>query len=368
MRERERREGKRVVKWKAITILASRQESAAEKILVRMKRIDASSLTLLMTKKSTGVRDCIKCMWILPSVVICFCVFGFCGLAWAVKLFTMQTVLVIDLALELEDLKINAESVHRLIRLPAHNQHFASIFSMSSDENIIAMPADNSIASDSISAKLIEVSRVAESLDGVLHETQDRLNIFETTMNVAMASTSKGSSANTSDVRKLLGSCKVPMLITWIMIFRTGTRAWSHPPKTSRLSRPPSTRHRGHRRITRHQSVAAHRPGHGMSQLREAQSTSILLIPISLRWNRVWRQRMFRSMTPSTVSARRFHSNRMFHRRFHRKCQAQSRTTPSPSTTPTTRFTQSSSRQRHHQAWSRKIPKRASRWATTTIT
>lgn len=74
---------------------------------------------------------------------------------------------------------------------------------MSSDENIIAMPADNSIASDSISAKLIEVSRVAESLDGVLHETQDRLNIFETTMNVAMASTSKASSANTSDVRKL---------------------------------------------------------------------------------------------------------------------------------------------------------------------
>lgn len=80
---------------------------------------------------------------------------------------------------------------------------------MSSDENVIAMPADNSIASDSISAKLIEVSRVAESLDTVLHETQDGMNIFESTMNVAMPSSSststaperKMSSANNSDVR-----------------------------------------------------------------------------------------------------------------------------------------------------------------------
>lgn len=82
---------------------------------------------------------------------------------------------------------------------------------MSSEENVIAMPADNSIASDSISAKLIEVSRVAESLDTVLHETQDGLNIFESTMNVSTApSTSSGgaserklSSANNSDVRRV---------------------------------------------------------------------------------------------------------------------------------------------------------------------
>lgn len=80
---------------------------------------------------------------------------------------------------------------------------------MSSDENIIAMPADNSIASDSISAKLIEVSRVAESLDAIIHETQDGLNIFEanssnTAATLPVASTSsvdgKASSANTSDV------------------------------------------------------------------------------------------------------------------------------------------------------------------------
>lgn len=79
---------------------------------------------------------------------------------------------------------------------------------MSNEENIIAMPADNSIATDSISAKLIEVSRVAESLDAVLHETQDALNIFENnnTTAAAVASTSssvidrKTSAGNTSDV------------------------------------------------------------------------------------------------------------------------------------------------------------------------
>lgn len=73
---------------------------------------------------------------------------------------------------------------------------------MSSEENVIAMPADNSIASDAISAKLIEVSRVAESLDTILHETQDGLNNFESMM---ATSTSAGverklSSTNNSDV------------------------------------------------------------------------------------------------------------------------------------------------------------------------
>lgn len=80
---------------------------------------------------------------------------------------------------------------------------------MSSDENVIAMPADNTIASDAISAKLIEVSHVAESLDVILHETQDGLNILESTMNTGGASSSsstidrKASSANTSEVRQL---------------------------------------------------------------------------------------------------------------------------------------------------------------------
>lgn len=75
---------------------------------------------------------------------------------------------------------------------------------MSSEENVIAMPADNSIASDSITAKLIEVSRVAESLDTVLHETQDGLNVFESAM-VSTSSTAerKLSSANNSDVRQI---------------------------------------------------------------------------------------------------------------------------------------------------------------------
>lgn len=78
---------------------------------------------------------------------------------------------------------------------------------MSGEENIIAMPTDNSIATDSISAKLIEVSRVAESLDVILHETQDGLNLFESSLPIASTSTPtatidrKISSANTSDVR-----------------------------------------------------------------------------------------------------------------------------------------------------------------------
>lgn len=80
---------------------------------------------------------------------------------------------------------------------------------MSSDENVIAMPTDNSVASDSIAAKLIEVSRVAESLDTVLHDTYDGLNLFDCTLNVASAATSttssaverKAASANNSDVR-----------------------------------------------------------------------------------------------------------------------------------------------------------------------
>lgn len=77
---------------------------------------------------------------------------------------------------------------------------------MSSEENIIAMPTDNSIATDSISAKLIEVSRVAESLDAVLHETQDAMNLFESSLPIASTSVPnvsidrKITSTNTSDV------------------------------------------------------------------------------------------------------------------------------------------------------------------------
>lgn len=70
---------------------------------------------------------------------------------------------------------------------------------MSSDENIIATPADNSMACEAISAKLIEVSHVAESLDGILHDTQDGLNIFESS--VAAASSVDRKATNNSDVR-----------------------------------------------------------------------------------------------------------------------------------------------------------------------
>jgi hypothetical protein len=73
---------------------------------------------------------------------------------------------------------------------------------MSSEENIIAMPSDTTIATDSISAKLIEVSRVAESLDTIIHDTQDALCLFESTAAVACSSSSdrKNLPGNTSDV------------------------------------------------------------------------------------------------------------------------------------------------------------------------
>ena len=75
---------------------------------------------------------------------------------------------------------------------------------MSSEDNFIAN-AENTIACDAISEKLIEVSRVAESLDGILHDTQDGLDIFECTIPVATTSTTtaaerKASYANNSDV------------------------------------------------------------------------------------------------------------------------------------------------------------------------
>ncbi|CRL08293.1 CLUMA_CG021374, isoform B [Clunio marinus] len=96
----------------------------------------------------------------------------------------------------------------RLLRTRLKEPFFLNndLENMSSEENVIAMPGDNSIAADSISAKLIEVSRVAESLDNVLHEMQDDLNIFESTMSGTSSTTTpsttverKISSANNSD-------------------------------------------------------------------------------------------------------------------------------------------------------------------------
>jgi len=76
---------------------------------------------------------------------------------------------------------------------------------MSSEENIIATPADNSIAADAISAKLIEVSQVAESLDVVLHETQDGLSVFEASTSLPFGD--RKSSANNSDVSNRTSRC-----------------------------------------------------------------------------------------------------------------------------------------------------------------
>lgn len=80
---------------------------------------------------------------------------------------------------------------------------------MSNEDNIIIAVAtdNNSIATESISTKLIEVSRVAESLDAILHETQDSLNIIENNAATGLLCVSTShiadkviSSANTSDV------------------------------------------------------------------------------------------------------------------------------------------------------------------------
>ena len=76
---------------------------------------------------------------------------------------------------------------------------------MSSEDNFIAN-AENTIACDAISEKLIEVSRVAESLDGILHDTQDGLDIFECTLPVSTTSTTTAAdrkasyASNNSDV------------------------------------------------------------------------------------------------------------------------------------------------------------------------
>lgn len=110
---------------------------------------------------------------------------------------------------------------------------------MSSEENIIAVPADNSIASESISAKLIEVSRVAESLDTVLHQTQDGLNIYENTMSGSGVESSSSTASvidrkagNTSDVRFLLLS-EALKLIQLKYCFRIGTQVSSRQQKTN---------------------------------------------------------------------------------------------------------------------------------------
>lgn len=60
---------------------------------------------------------------------------------------------------------------------------------MSSEEKIIASPVDeNSIAINEISGRLVDISQVAESLDTVIHKSQDQMNILSNVEDIQQAS------------------------------------------------------------------------------------------------------------------------------------------------------------------------------------
>lgn len=227
------------------------------------------------------------------------------------------------------------------------------------------MPADNSIASDSISAKLIEVSRVAESLDTVLHETQDGLHIFESAMNATMTSSSstavdrKVSSGNTSDVRRNFLR-RSQSLLSFFFSFRIGIPVSSHPPKTSLSSRLRNIRHHDRHLIIQRQSVAEHLHGHGMSRPSEVQSTLIHQIQNSKRLKDLpeFLRQTFRSTTQKTASVRRFRFVSKpiptQHHHCHRKIQAHCRNITSLNwLIMRVKFIQSLSLQRHRRVRSK---------------
>lgn len=80
------------------------------------------------------------------------------------------------------------------------------IFSMSSEENIIATPVDeNSMAVQEISARLVEISNVAESLDAVIHESQQETILLSNITSIHFAPSMEAPNrklmpGNTSDV------------------------------------------------------------------------------------------------------------------------------------------------------------------------
>lgn len=79
---------------------------------------------------------------------------------------------------------------------------------MSSEEKIIATPVDeNSIAIQEISGRLVDISQVAESLDAVIHHSEDEMNILSNvtsiqypTTSIVASSSRKMMPGNSSDV------------------------------------------------------------------------------------------------------------------------------------------------------------------------
>lgn len=73
-----------------------------------------------------------------------------------------------------------------------------------SSEEIILATAENTMACESIAEKLSEVSSIAESLDNLLRDTQEGLDLFENDITgspiLPSDSERKSSSANNSDV------------------------------------------------------------------------------------------------------------------------------------------------------------------------
>lgn len=79
---------------------------------------------------------------------------------------------------------------------------FLSVSSPHNKENVVTT-ADNSIACESISEKLLEVTRIAERLDRAIKETQDDLELHftdSTDTDGESAGHHRRSGANSSDV------------------------------------------------------------------------------------------------------------------------------------------------------------------------
>lgn len=67
-----------------------------------------------------------------------------------------------------------------LINLKDSKTHFFNGLRSSSQHNNVVPTADNSIACESISEKLLDVTRIAENLDRAIKETQNDLELHNT--------------------------------------------------------------------------------------------------------------------------------------------------------------------------------------------
>lgn len=87
-------------------------------------------------------------------------------------------------------------------------RYYFSIYRMSTEEKIIASPVDeNSIAINEISGRLVDISQVAESLDAVIHNSQDQMSILsnveaiqQARRTIEVSSSRKMLPGNSSDV------------------------------------------------------------------------------------------------------------------------------------------------------------------------